>query len=231
MGIIIRTLYNNQDWKAPCKTPGKDRNCFACFSPQVAIQSPLPTDDVCTGHCWEQHLCTNYRWGCTPKGRKYSYRAHPGVKVFFVFRGPDGLYTLWGKSVVSSVDDDIVTSGVEDEDGFSFIHFTPFVPLTSDKWVRNLKDYELVGTKWLMGRHRYIDLDAEVELEKRIEGATLEGQNEGATATMSKGSISLTIDVIPRIHEKLRRLSNEEGRPIDEIVREAIAEWLKGRVK
>jgi len=34
---------------------------------------------------------------------------------------------------------------------------------------------------------------------------------------------------MPNIYQKLEEIATEEGRSIDEIVREAIAVWLKGR--
>lgn len=233
MAIVIRVAYNNQNWEEPCKTPGKDGLCWLCFEDILEIIPPKRTDEVCSGHCWEQHLCIEYRWGCTPKGRIYGNRARPGIKVFFVFKQPDGNYTLWGKTTVHSVDDEIVEEGRDDEVGFAFIHFNPFEPLTRDKWVRNLSDVQLVGAKWLQGRHRYISTQSEAYLEQLIEGIVPEKQEEAvaiAPSDNSDNNVNLSISVTPNIYKKLESIANEEGRQVDEIMREAIAEWMKGRL-
>lgn len=232
MSMIIRVLYNNQDWRSPCRTPGKDIGCWNCFvSAFLGIDPPSRDDEVCTGHCWEQHLCTEYKWGCTPKGRNFGYQAYRGVKVFFVFRQPDGNYTLWGKTTVRDIDDEPAEKGGDYEIGFAFIHFDPFEPLPQVKWVRNLSDVQLVGEKWLMGRYRYIDAEKEDYLEQLIEGEVSAKQAEITAATPASNNVNLSISVMPNIYKKLEGIANEEGRQIDEIVREAIAEWVKGRLE
>lgn len=230
MGMIIRVLYNNQDWKAPCITPGKDVGCWNCLESYfLGIEPPSRDDEVCTGHCWEQHLCTEYKWGCTPKGRMFSYRAYRGMKVFLVFRQPSGFYTLWGKTTVRDIDDTVATEGRDYEVGFAFIHLEPFEPLPKEKWVSNLKDVQLAGEMWLMGRYRYIDEEKEAYLEKLIEGEVPEEQVETPVTIPTSNSTSLSINVTPNIYKKLESIANEEGRQIDEIVREAVAEWIKER--
>lgn len=229
MSIVIRVAYNNKNWEAPCKTPGKDNLCWLCFKDILEIIQPKRTDEVCTGHCWEQHLCTEYKWGCTPKGRKYGDRTRSGMKVFFVFKQPDGNYALWGKTTVHSVDDELVEKGRDDEVGFAFIHFNPIELLPRDKWVRNLSDVQLVGAKWLQGRHRYINTEQDDYLEQLIEGKVPEKRTEVIATTLLSNSISLNISVTPNIHKRLESIANEEGRQIDEIVREAVAEWIKER--
>ncbi len=45
--------------------------------------------------------------------------------------------------------------------------------------------------------------------------------------TVSK--TNLNIGLAPNIYEKLQIVADSEGRQIDEIIREAIAEWLRAR--
>jgi hypothetical protein len=229
MGIVIRTLYTNQDWQAPCKNPGKDSGCWLCFEDIVDIKPPSLSDEVCTGHCWEQHLCNEYKWGCTPKGRRFGNRAYPGMKVFFVFKQRDGKYTLWGVTKVQSIDDKPMEEGKEYEVGYTFIHFNPFEPLPRNKWLRNLSDVQLVGEKWLMGRHRYIDTEREAKLEQLVEGIVSGKEAESLVTAELPTTTTLNVNVAPNVYKKLKDIADEEGREIDEIVREAMAEWLKGR--
>ncbi|HUU63666.1 MAG TPA: hypothetical protein VMX96_07105 [Dehalococcoidia bacterium] len=229
MGLVIRVLYNNQSWEAPCRNPGKDSLCWLCFEENVKISHPSPEDEVCKGHCWEQDLRIKYRWGCTPKGRTFGSRAYPGMKVFFISKQPDGNYTMWGKTTVRGVDDKPAGGDREDEAGFAFIHFNPFEPLPRDKWVTNLSDLQLVGRKWLMGRYRYIDSEREAYFEELSEGVTSVKQTIGATVPQQISSTNLNMNIAPNTYEKLQLIANDEGRQIDEIVREAIAEWLRAR--
>ena len=229
MGIIIRTLYNNQDWQAPCKNPYKDAACRSCFDPNVAIRGPRPADEICSGNCWERNICVKYSWGCTPKGRTFGVRAYIGMKVFFVYKQLDGNYTLWGMSTVRSIDNTPLEEGGDDEKGFAFIHFNPFKALPRDKWVRDLTDRQLVGESWLMGRYRYIDARRESHLEQLIEGREAERPREDTVITSPANTLILEVQITPTINEKLDRIADEEGRQKDEIIREAIAEWLKGR--
>lgn len=229
MGIVIRTLYNNQNWQAPCRTPGKDELCWYCFYGILQIQSPKKDDFICSGHCWEQHLRNDYKWGCTPKGRAFGYQAYRGVTVFLVFKQPDGNYTIWAKTTASEVDIEPMKDGKDYEKGFAFIHFNPFEPLPRDKWVRNITDVKLVGAKWLQGRHRYIDTEREAKLEQLIEGIVSEKEAESLVTAELLTTTTLNVNVAPNVYKKLKDIADKEGRQIDEIIREAIAEWLRGR--
>jgi len=195
----------------------------------VAIKPPTPTDEVCTGNCWELHLCSEYRWGCIPKGRVFGHRAYPGANVFFVFKQPDGKYTLWGETTVHSIDDKPLDEGRDDEMGFAFIHFNQFEPIPREKWVINLTDIQLVDEKWLMGRYRYINSEREAYLEQLIEGPVPENRAKSLSVAPRQNSRTLNISVVPAVYDRLEYIANEEGRQIDEIVREAVAEWLRER--
>ncbi len=226
--LVIRTVYNNQDWAAPCKTPGKDKNCKLCFEKKVQITPPSPEGEICTtDNCWERNLCVQYRWGRTPKGQKFGGRAQEGVRAFFVYRQLDGKYTLWGVSAINAVDDKTTEVGSDDEKGYAFVHFNPFKPLPREKWVKDLTDRQLVGKKWGQGSFRYVDSGQEAYLEQLIEGISpSEAQSK---AEDSLRSSVLSISIMPSIQEKLQQKAISEGRQVDEVVREAIAEWLKDR--
>jgi hypothetical protein len=227
--MVIRTLYNNRDWQAPCNRPFEDSECRLCFKPNVAIRPPKVGDEICSGHCWERSICTKYYWGCPPPGRRFGGRAQIGTQVFLVYRQPNGGYTLWGKTTVQSIDKDVVRNGIDGEDGFAFIHFRPFKPLQKDKRIKDLTDLELVGERWLMGTFRYIDST----LEKYLEKLTAEGKTSEQVVQLPTGAspdtAALSVKVMPNIREKLNKASEKEGRQTDEIIREAVAEWLRDR--
>lgn len=232
MAIVIRTAYNNNGWKAPCDTPGKDPLCFYCFKGLLGINEPNPSDIVCSGNCWEQHLGNDYKWGCPPKGKVFGQRAYPGAAVFLVFKQPDDNYTIWGKTVISSVDIAPMRSDSDFEDGFAFIHFDPFEPLPVDKWVGNIPYKQLVGKKWMQGRHRYIDANRENYLNRLIDGeAVLEVPNLTAvkTGTGNGDGVVLGTTVTKSIYKRLEEIATAEGRTIDELVREAVAVWIRSR--
>lgn len=229
MGIVIRTLYNNQGWEAPCNSPSNDMNCKFCFKPNVAIKPPKYYDEVCSGNCWERNICVKYHWGCPPPGRAFGGRAYIGMKAFFVYKQLDGNYTLWAKATVQSIDDEPLKEGEEDEKGFAFMHFSPFKPLPKDKWVRDLTAQELVGKEWRQGRHRYIDGKREAYLEQLIERTMAERPAGVRTSSLANSDATLNVKIARSIEEKLEEMATKEGRQKDEIIREAIAEWLKGR--
>lgn len=229
MPMVIRTLYNNQGWKAPCRQPGKDANCWLCFEDNVNIEPPEPSDEECSGGCWERDICSRFRWGRNPQGRRFGKRARPGEKVFFVFKQPDGKYTIWGKSIVSSVDAEPLKQGEKGEVGYAFVHFEPFEPLPRDKWVRNLSDVELVGERWLMGRYRYIDSEKEDYLEQSIAGLSPKIKAEAPAFVNPVDAVNLSITLMPNIRRQVEAIASSEGRQVDDIIRQAIAEWLRQR--
>ena len=222
-------MYNNKSWEALCNTPGKDRDCSLCFDPNVDIRPPSHGAGACDGNCWERDICIKYRWGCTPQGKKFGRRAYEGMKVFFVYKQLDRNYTLWGKTTVQSIDDKLTPSF--DGKYYQFMNFTPFEALPKDKWVRGLTNKQLVGQQWRQGRFRYVDTGRESYLEQLIQGGGGEAENlpEGPIINPPLSSTTLNIKIMPNIDEKLEEIAYKEGRQKDEIVREALAEWLKGR--
>ena len=232
MGIIIRVLYNNQDWKAPCTHPGIDSFCHKCFADSnIDIRGPKKNDEVCSGLCWERDLCTNYEWGCTPKGRKFGNRAFPGIKVFFVFQQPDHKYTLWATTQVTHVNVRPIRHLVDHEIGYyHWMRFAPFDPLPKGKWVKDLTDIDLVDRQWKQGRHRFITPAKEKDLEGLIEGTTSKeelSKPDGPFPINDNGSVHIKFS--SNIYKKLLEIGKIEGRQLDEILKEAVAEWLRDR--
>jgi hypothetical protein len=232
MGIIIRVLYNNKDWKSPCTHPGMDTFCHKCFGEgNLDIKRPSKDDEICSGLCWERDLCTNYEWGCTPRGRSFGNRAYKGVRVFFVFQQPEHKYTLWGKTTVDSVNVSPKRQLIDHEIGYdSWMRFVPFEPLPTDKWVRDLRDIDLVDKQWKQGRHRFITPEKEAELERRIEGMTPEQRVSGLDISFPiRDNKVVAITFANNIYKRLVEVGKAEGRQLEEIVKEAIAEWLRAR--
>lgn len=220
MGMVIRTLYNNQGWSEPCVKPGEDSYCGYCFWADRAIRRPSREDEVCKGECWEKYICRRFRWGCTPKGNVFN-RAYKGTKVFLVFPQPTGLYTIWGVTTVTSADAIPRTQGEEDEEGFAFVHFEPFSPLPEDKWVRNLTDVELVRASWRMGTFRYVSPEQESYIESLLRGYRPEKQ--------PRTDVTLTIKIKGHIDQRLDELASLEGRGKEDLIKEALAEFINAR--
>jgi len=228
MGLVIRTLYNNQNWKAPCVRPGDDPKCLPCFTSLVNIKPPKKDDEICKGNCWERDICVKFRWGCTPQGRTFA-RAYKGMKVFLTHRQFMGGYTIWGITRVAAMDYSPLYTGLSGEDGFSFIYFEPFEPLPQDKMVSGLSDNEIVGEMWRQGRFRYIDTDREQHLEKLIAREGISEESSRQLLDESPRFDLLSVKIRPIVLKRLDQAAREEGRTRDEIVREAIAEWLRAR--
>jgi len=172
IALVIRTLYNNQDWEGNCKQPDDYPLCYYCPGNKLglAIKAPSPGCDHCDGECWEQILCKQYFWGCSPKGNFWGKRAKPGMKVFFVFRenSKPRLYTLWGKTTISSVAASLDTSGQRGRNGYHLIHFAQFKPVVESKWKKGLTAKSIVGKPFGQGNFRYIPNSITDVLDKMI---------------------------------------------------------------
>ncbi|HOT74072.1 MAG TPA: hypothetical protein PLW42_12350 [Anaerohalosphaeraceae bacterium] len=233
MGMVIRVLYNNMGWNSACARPGTDNLCQKCFAEtNIDIRGPSRDDEVCTGLCWERDICTNYEWGCTPKGRTFGSRAEEGAKVYLVFQQQDQKkYTMWGVTKIEAVNVPPKRKLVEHEIGYDYwLRFAPFEPLPKDKWVKNLTDIDLVDEQWRQGRYRFIDPQKEAELDGRIEGITPQVPNRSlAVPSPIKNEKTFTLAFAPNIHNRLIEISIAEGRQPADIIKEAIAEWLRAR--
>lgn len=214
MGIVIRVAFNDKDWKGACLHPLTDPMHYQCREHRVNV-GPIKEDSMgfCTTKCWERELCNKYRWENVLGD--WGTRAYSGANVYFVYRQPSGLYTLWGKSQVSQI------SGNE-------IFFTPFQPLA--KWKTDLRPkQDLVGKDWKQGFYRYIDAVQEDKLDRLIEGGERQFDDRRDSTSLDSAATHIEIALKPHIAAKLQRIAEEEGREIEDVVREAIGEWLKSR--
>jgi hypothetical protein len=232
MGLVIRVLYNNQNWQSPCKRPGMDGLCQACLreNKNLDIKRPSKSDEVCQGLCWERDLCTNYEWGCTPRGREFGSRAYKGKRVFFVFQQPDHKYTLWGRTTVDSVNVPPKRTLTGHEVGYnSWMRFTAFNPLLRDRWVKDLSDIDLVEEMWKQGRYRFISASKEAELENLMKVTESGKSTESSTNALPISGTIVRLELAPTIITRLKKAANEDGRLPEDIIREAIAGWLRER--
>jgi hypothetical protein len=174
VALVIRTLYNNQEWKARCKQPYSDNSCYYCPDNKLELNIDPPSLGCasCDGGCWERRLCNEHFWGCTPYGCRWGKRVQLGMKVFFVFREPPGdngrRYTLWGKTIVSSIEADINHSGQHGMNGYHLMYFMPFCPTPRNKWRQHLTSNDIVGNVWGQGNYRYISNSVAVKLDGLI---------------------------------------------------------------
>lgn len=231
MGMVIRTLYNNSGWSEACIEPYEDSYCMECIhererlnqglQPKRQIQPPLLDDKQCSGECWERSICTKYRWGCTPKGRRFRY-AFKGDKVYLAFILPKGLYRIWGVTKVKSIDfEPMSISNGWGTQQYVFVHFEPFSSLPQEKWGPPLEATQLVGTEWRTGGFRYISVEQESYLDSLLEGKQPDIQPP-------IDEVSVTIKVKAHIYSKLDSIASDQGRSIEDLIRQAIAEFIGG---
>lgn len=233
MGIIIRTVFNNGGWAGPCKDPYNDPRCHRCIDGKVNVNNKkrirVGANGFCEGDvqdgelwCWEQTLCTEASFWGNPQG-KWGRRAYPGEKVYLVYIERDGSYTLWGRTQVDRVDNSATP--------FPKLHLKPFKPLPEGMRARGLTAIDLVGKKWGQGSFRYVDGEREAFLDSLIEGKLSRPNSEQKPKSSSSvaGYTTVTLRLKENVVERLEKIANSEGREKEDIIREAIAEWLKGR--
>lgn len=230
MGVVLRVAYNNSSWRGPCKNPLDDPMRFEqCIKQKIRVgtrrEQDAPLDRIgqrengeCTATCWEQKLCTDHLWH-TALG---TWRqAQEGDKAYFVFReaGRGGLYTLWGRSRVAQVK------------GPDIYFEESFEPLPQSKWRQHLTARQLVGNEWKQGFYRYVDALQEDKLDSLVEGGEPEAAQSGKLSVPSADSLAspVSVELKPHVREKLERIALEEGRDVEEVVREAVGEWLRSR--
>ncbi|MEO0086709.1 MAG: hypothetical protein ABIK90_01360 [candidate division WOR-3 bacterium] len=152
--MIIRTVFNNQNWQSPCKKVKDDQRLFKCH--KKVVNTPYRRDKKgnCKGEdCWEVYLCKKYRWpGVSNKEKAKG-------NVFFVFSDTDNSLVLWGMSKVKKVDK-------EKEE--NYVYFEKFEPWPEEKWIRGLSAKDLIGKHWGNGTFRYIDSKKEDKIKKLI---------------------------------------------------------------
>jgi hypothetical protein len=230
MGIVLRVAFSNSSWAGPCANPLDDPARFEqCIKQKIRVgtrrEQGAPLDRItqredgkCASTCYEQKLCTDDpRWQ-TALG---TWRqAQAGDKTYFVFRqaGPRALYTLWGRSRVTRVEG-------------CYIFFERFEPLPEAKWRENLTARQLVENEWKQGFYRYVDALQEDKLDSLVEGGEPEAAQSGKLSVPSADSLAspVSVELKPHVREKLERIALEEGRDVEEVVREAVGEWLRSR--
>jgi len=213
MGIVIRTAFNNQEWVGPCKNPLSDPRCYQCTEKRINVD--------CTS-CWEQTLCTKYFWG-NPQG-KWGHRAYSGQKAYLVYRERDGSYTLWGRTKVDRIDNEAKP--------YPTLYLKPFKPLPEARRIKGLSAIDLTGKKIGQGTYRYIGPEREALLDSLIEGGLPEQkfrEQPKISPTSQVDYTTINLRLKQNVIESLWKVAHTEGREVEEIIREAIAEWLKGR--
>jgi len=233
MGIVIRAAFNNQEWAGPCKNPLNDPRCYQCTEGRVYVNwgKPIKVDEngFCKGGiqdgelwCWEQTLCTKYFWGNAIG--KWGPRAYSGEKVYLVYRERDGSYTLWGRTKVDRIENEAKH--------YPKLYLEPFKPLPEAGRIKGLTAIGLTGKKWGQGNYRYIDSNCEAILDSRIEGRLLPEpnyKNHPKNLTKSPDYTTISLRLKQNVIERIEKIAHNEGREGEDIIREAIAEWLKSR--
>jgi hypothetical protein len=221
MALVLRVAYNDQGWRAPCRNLRGNSLHYQCEQGRVNVGFGEDVSGACKATCWEKDLCTKYEWHSILGN--WGLRAAPGEKVYFVFRQRDGLYTIWGRSEIDR------TNGKD-------IFFLPFSALPETSWVKNLKDTDLVGKRWLQGFYRYISNGLEAYVEGLLGGKpptdtiSLPSRPEPpAQIKRESGFTTKNISLKNQKVNELEKIAQEEGREVDDLIREAVGEWIRGR--
>ena len=235
-GLVIRTAFNNQGWAGHCNNPRHDNSCFKCRDGELFInhRNPIGEDinGFCKGEsegyplsgyifnagsfwCWEQVLCKSYFWGnVRGKWRKVS----KGMPVYFVYTEPDGTLTLWGHSSVTEKPHNELKQ-------YSPIYFKPFEPMPQDKWRKGLSGEIITGSSWRQGNFRYLNEAYEKKLADLVEGKE---PTEPKNKSLDRNE-DLSIELNRDIKETLNKIANNEGREVNELIREAVAKLIRER--
>lgn len=241
-GLVIRTVFNNQKWRAPCREPWNDPQCYKCRSGNLFINrgnpiqqdedgfcigtNPVPLHGLCEQPiwCWEQVLCVKYFWG-NPTGKWR--QVETGMPVFFVYQEPDRTYTLWGWSTIREIRNDTTYE-------YPLLFFEPFEPLPEERWAKNLTSEAITGIKrWNMPFYRYLDKIHTEYLLSLVEGKklsfeTLSSPSETEIIKEREYEV-LKLPLRKDIFQKLGEVAWREGRDIKDLIREAVADILRRR--
>ncbi len=150
MGMIIRTVFNNNNWDGACKDADRDRRLYKCKDKIFNTKYKVNKRGNCLAKCWESTLCKNFYW-INPLGNFDVDRAKGDA--FFVYQDLDNSLVLWGKSKISNVNKNKVK-------------FYEFTPLAQEKWVRGLLPENILGAKFGRGTFRYTDDKVNLSLIK-----------------------------------------------------------------
>jgi len=239
--IVIRVLYNNRRWMDKCTSPFADPLCWKCRearrdvdqgkAAKLNITPPKP-DDIggkeCSGYCWEAALCRTYDWGSDQRFREVL----PGMRVFLVFEQKNENtkrieYRLWGVTRVVRVNVPPARTLTHDEGKYKYwVLLESFEPLPRDKWSDPISDRDLIGKKWGQGFYRYIEEGRATFLEKLASGVPAGEAGVGKITVALPASIKGLL--APSIEQKIDKKAVEQGRTKEDIIRQAVAEWLEG---
>jgi len=137
------------------------------------------------------------------------------------------VYTLWGFSKVTAVNVSPKRPLSGHEISYDYwLNFAPFQPLSEQKWVKNLTDINLTGEEWRQGGFRYLSEKKEHELLARIDGTYSTSEIPEIAIKSEKESV-LALPIPNLLLKKLKDAAQTDGRSIEDISRQAIAEWLK----
>jgi len=229
-GLVIRTVYNNHGWAGRCVNPLGDIKCFKCLEGGLYINKKNPIQDeggYCKGTpdnypldadawCWEQVLCKKYFWG-NVKGRwRFVFK---GMPVYFVYPELDHSLTLWGHSVVDSINNEPVK--------YAPIYFKPFKPLPQERWIKGLTGEKITGAKFRQLHYRYLD-----ESHERYLSALVQGKRNTPPPKCGpsvEAYDALMLELRRDIKEKLEKIAQTEGREVKELIREAVAKLIRER--
>jgi hypothetical protein len=237
--LLLRVLYENAQWKEKCLSPFTDPLCWKCQEERRDLDqgkitklniTPPQIDDVdgkrCSGRCWEASLARYFEWGSD----KHFRGLMAGMKVFLMFEEKNNNtkkieYRIWGSTIVTHVN--VQQLAHPDSSYRYWIRLKPFEPLPREKWSNPMSDRDILGTKWGQGFYRYIYDEAQVAiLEKIVSGVTIEEAgikpNLAQPAAKTKKLLLST-----NIEEKVKEIADSQGRSRDDIIRQAVAEWLK----
>ena len=238
--LVLRTLYNNRGWKDKCVSPFNDPLCWRCQDARKKIAqgksidlvfTPPNVDDVggkeCSGKCWEQKFAkdNNFKWGS-----KKQYGVRSGERVFLVFEKKNHNtkkieYRIWGSTIVSQVN---IEQQADPTSNYKYwLRLKEFEALPPEKWSQPLSDIELIGSQWKQGAYRYIYDEAQVAfLEKLVSGAPMKevGNKSNFVSLAVKTKDEL---LSPNIEQKVQEIAKSQGRTRDDIIKQAVFEWLK----
>lgn len=230
--IVIKTVFNNQDWKGPCKRPLKDYRCYMCVKgvlPGINGGNPIEENNkgFCHGGfgsfaitedswCWEQTLCEKFYW----RNVKGKWRfVNEGMPVYFVYPEHDKSLTLWGHTVIDTIDND---------HELPTLHFKAFNPLPQEKWIQGLTGKELTGAHFKQGHYRYLDDKHHNYLSSLIRTGKKAQKTSNALA-VEEDADSFNVQLREDIMKKLEKIAKLEGREIKDIIREAVAKLIRER--
>ena len=237
--LLLRVLYENSKWREKCLSPFTDPLCWKCQEARRDLDqgkvtklniTPPEIDDVgdkrCSGRCWEASLAKDFEWGSD----KHFRGLLPGMKVFLVFEQKNNNtkkieYCIWGSTIITHIN---VPQLAHPDSSYKYwIRLKEFEPLPHEKWSNPMSDKDLLGTKWGQGFYRYIYNESHVAfLEKIVSGVPIE--EAGIKLNLVPPAVKTkNVLLSANIEEKIKEIANSQGRTRDDIIRQAVAEWLK----